>query len=246
MPEGGDLHVTVESARPGQPAEEAGPPTHAVLTVRDTGAGITPEVKERLFEPFFTTKSRAARGSRGMGLAVVYAAVKNAGGYIEVEGQPGSGTTFRVCLPLAEGVPETAAPPVALAGPQRGTGTILLVDDDAMVSQVCVDALTSWGYAVITAASPTEARERVASNAQETIALAIIDTNVAGGSGVGLAQQLAALDPHLRMILTTCFADEQVPEQLAPSVCTRLTKPFRMEALADAVAAAIASGGRVG
>jgi len=70
--------------------------------VGDTGCGLTAEVKERLFEPFFTTKGRGSRRSRGMGLAVVYAAVKNADGFVQVEGELGIGTTFRVYLHLAE------------------------------------------------------------------------------------------------------------------------------------------------
>jgi signal transduction histidine kinase len=102
MPDGGDLHVKVETGRPPAHAEANGPPTHALLTVTDTGCGIAPEVKERLFEPFFTTKARGSRRSRGMGLAVVYAAAKNANGLIHVDSEPGAGTTFRVCLPLEE------------------------------------------------------------------------------------------------------------------------------------------------
>ncbi len=106
MPEGGDLHVRLAAGRPTPPVEADAPPTHALLSVSDTGCGISPEVQERLFEPFFTTKSRGSRRRRGMGLAIVYAAVKNAGGLIQVEGTPGAGTTFRVCLPLVDQVTE--------------------------------------------------------------------------------------------------------------------------------------------
>jgi PAS domain S-box-containing protein len=102
MPDGGELSVAVRPERPESSSDASDPPTHAVLTVADTGCGLTAEVKERLFEPFFTTKGRGAGRSRGLGLAVVYAAVKNAGGFIQVDGEPGAGTTFRVYLPLAE------------------------------------------------------------------------------------------------------------------------------------------------
>ncbi|MEW6252580.1 MAG: ATP-binding protein, partial [Planctomycetota bacterium] len=78
------------------------PPTHAVLTVTDSGPGLSPEVQERIFEPFFTTKNTGPQRSRGMGLAVVYAAVKNAGGLVHVDNAPGAGARFRVCLPLTE------------------------------------------------------------------------------------------------------------------------------------------------
>jgi signal transduction histidine kinase len=103
MPDGGDLFVTVEPGTPDPTTELNGPPTHAVLSVTDTGQGITEEVKERLFEPFFTTKVHGTRRKRGMGLAITYAAVKNADGLIQVDGEPGAGTTLRVCLPLCEG-----------------------------------------------------------------------------------------------------------------------------------------------
>jgi signal transduction histidine kinase len=92
-------------------AELDAPRSHALLTVSDSGCGITPEVRERLFEPFFTTKARGSRRSRGLGLAVVYAAVKNANGVIEVEGEPGVGTRFRVYLPLWEQPSAGRVPP---------------------------------------------------------------------------------------------------------------------------------------
>jgi signal transduction histidine kinase len=104
MPEGGELRVRAEAGKLPAAADAGGPPTHAILTVSDTGCGFSAEVQERLFEPFFTTKRGKARRSRGMGLAVVYAAVKNAGGRIQVSGKPGTGATFQVWLPLADPV----------------------------------------------------------------------------------------------------------------------------------------------
>jgi PAS domain S-box-containing protein len=100
MPAGGELLVNVGTGRPPSAQETHGPHTHAVLTVADTGCGIAPEVRERLFEPFFSTKAAGVRRSRGMGLAVVYAAVKNAAGHIDVASEPGAGTTIHVYLPL--------------------------------------------------------------------------------------------------------------------------------------------------
>jgi two-component system cell cycle sensor histidine kinase/response regulator CckA len=109
MPDGGELSVKVGAGRPPTSPDADGRPTHAILVVADTGCGLSANVKERLFEPFFTTKGRAARRSRGLGLAVVYAAVKNADGFIQAEGEPGVGATFGVYLPLAERN-ETAGP----------------------------------------------------------------------------------------------------------------------------------------
>ncbi len=102
MPAGGRLRIKIEAGKLATAADASGPPTHAILVVSDTGPGISPEVRERLFEPFFTTKERGPQRSRGMGLAVVYAAVKNAGGVVQADSRPGAGATFKVWLPLAE------------------------------------------------------------------------------------------------------------------------------------------------
>lgn len=100
--QGGTLHIRLAAAKLPSAADTGGPPTHALLTVSDTGPGIDPDVQRRLFEPFFTTKARGAQRSRGMGLSVVYAAVKNAGGLIQVHGRPGSGAQFQIWLPFPE------------------------------------------------------------------------------------------------------------------------------------------------
>ena len=102
MPEGGRLRVALEASRLPTAATGTGPATHALLTVSDTGSGIRPDVQERLFEPFFTTKARGSQRSRGMGLSVVYAAVNNAGGLIQVHGQEDKGATFQVWLPFPD------------------------------------------------------------------------------------------------------------------------------------------------
>lgn len=110
MGEGGELRIAVQPGKLPSAADTDGPSTHAVLTVADTGCGISPDVQERLFEPFVTTKEHGQRRSRGMGLAVVYAAVKNAGGVIQAWNRPEAGATFCVWLPLAE--PDPVGPRV--------------------------------------------------------------------------------------------------------------------------------------
>lgn len=102
MPAGGELRLEIRRGRLAPSDTSDGPPTHAVLSVSDTGGGISPETEKRLFEPFFSTKDGGTRRRRGMGLATVYAAVKNANGTVRVDGRPGIGATFRVHLPLAE------------------------------------------------------------------------------------------------------------------------------------------------
>ncbi len=110
MPDGGSLRISVTQRMAVDPLRGGEPSLRAVLEVTDTGCGMSAEVLERLFEPLFSTKPRNEYGLRGMGLAVVYAAVKNAGGFVQVESKVGAGTTFKVFLPLApESIPDGAA-----------------------------------------------------------------------------------------------------------------------------------------
>jgi signal transduction histidine kinase len=102
MPAGGQLRLEILRGRVTSSGTTDAPPTHAILSISDTGCGISPETEKRLFEPFFSTKDEGTGRRRGMGLATVYAAVKNANGAVQVDGKPGIGATFRVCLPLAE------------------------------------------------------------------------------------------------------------------------------------------------
>jgi PAS domain S-box-containing protein len=103
MPDGGTLYIRLEPSKLPGVVNTEGPPTHALLTVSDTGPGISAEVRQRLFEPFFTTKAGGEKRSRGMGLSVVYAAVKNAGGTIEIDSNA-PGATFRIWLPFPDHV----------------------------------------------------------------------------------------------------------------------------------------------
>ena len=103
MPDGGSLVISVESATAASADDETDERPYALLVVQDTGIGMTPDVQRRVFEPFFTTKSRTARRGRGMGMAIVYSAVSNAGGFVHIQSQANEGTTFRVYLPMADG-----------------------------------------------------------------------------------------------------------------------------------------------
>jgi hypothetical protein len=99
MPEGGSLHIRLESAQARHPDQHDEDRTFALLTVTDTGGGIPREVQDRIFEPFFSTKSRTASRGLGMGLAIVYSTVKNTGGFVEADSKTGSGTSIRVYIP---------------------------------------------------------------------------------------------------------------------------------------------------
>ena len=243
MPQGGALGITIERAHPERGDAAEGAYSHAAVTVSDTGTGIAPEIREHLFEPFFTTKGHGARRSRGMGLAVVYAAVKNAGGFIEVESSSERGAVFRVYLPLEERPLDVSEPARPMDAAPRGQAKVLLVDDEPMVLQACADALSMWGYAVVTAESKAQAKQRFTAEDNGALELAIIDMRLKDGSGAALALELAALDPTLRFIFTSGFTGERIPPELGQKVTGQLAKPFELNALAAAVSAALARTG---
>jgi signal transduction histidine kinase/ActR/RegA family two-component response regulator len=261
MPNGGELRIKVAAqgvpsrapsrlesplATPPERAAHSGrTPRYGVLSVSDTGCGMTRQVERRIFEPFFTTKSRGARRGRGMGLAIVYAAVKNADGFIEVDSRVGVGTTFRVYLPLGEGALPSAEPAAFSIAPLRATGAVLVVDDDPLIRQMCVDAFEKWGCTVLTAAGAREAQQRFGQSPGGHIELALIDVNLPDGSGIDLAERLVGLQPELLLVFTTGADGLAIPPALHARVRARLIKPFTLESLARAVSPYAPSSGLV-
>jgi PAS domain S-box-containing protein len=239
MPEGGSLDVAIEVVTAQNP-EESAPIRYALLTVRDTGVGMSPAAKKRVFEPFFTTKSRGMRRGRGMGMATVLAAVRGGNGFIQFDSEPGVGTTFRVYIPESEGVARVTGPEEALPPVRKGEGNVLVVDDDPMVLPVCQDLIEQWGYSVIAAESIADARGKFAPIAAD-IPLAVIDVQLSDGSGFDLAQDLLAMRGDLRVVFITGHSPRPVPAELDGHVIACLTKPFRLEELSAALSGALAA-----
>ncbi len=203
MPEGG--HLTIRASQ--RPAESG--PGFVVVEVRDTGFGMTPDVRERVFEPFFTTKE-VGKGS-GLGLSQVYGFVRQSEGDIEVESEVGAGTVFRLLLPGTEAKAEARAvqTQTEVVG---GTEKILLVEDDPTVLALSLDVLTGLGYEVQTATNAAEALEILHTGAE--VDLLFTDVVMPGGvSGVSLARTAKELRPDLRVLLTSGFVgDGQINE----------------------------------
>ena len=181
----------------------AAPVGEAILSVSDTGCGMTTETQSRIFEPFFTTR-RVGEGT-GLGLAVVHGLVTAHGGTITVTSAPQAGATFRVSLPLVSGVPErTASPPPPPAAIQ--SCRILLVEDEPGVAYGAMMMLKRMGYEVTHASDAIEAL-RIFSTAPDAVDVVLSDLAMPGLSGDRLAQAINIVRPSLPIILMTGYSE---------------------------------------
>ncbi len=246
MPEGGQLRIEtanvdaarVDSPMPGAARQEAvAPGRYVMLAVSDTGCGIAREILPRIFEPFFTTKEAGV--GTGLGLPMVYGSITQAGGHVRVESEAGRGTTVRIYLPRIDGsaaaqeLRETAA----LA---KGSGTILLVEDEAAVRALVRRLLLEAGYRVIDAGSGSEALRKVEAMVEE-IHLVITDVVMPGINGRELVELLLAKRPGLRVIFVSGYTDDILAKHgvLEPGTVL-LEKPFTKSALLRTVHDALA------
>jgi PAS domain S-box-containing protein len=200
-----------------------------VLSVADTGCGMSEEIKSRIFEPFFTTKEQG-RGT-GLGLSTVYGIVRQSGGSIWVYSEPGQGSTFKVLFPAVEGAsPDAAASPVA--GEQAGTETILVAEDEEAVRQYVTELLIRRGFEVLPAANGKDALE-LARTWPGEIDLLLTDAVMPHMSGPRLAEQFAELRPGVPVLFMSGYSDRLLqPGTLESSL---IQKPFAPAALIAAV-----------
>jgi PAS domain S-box-containing protein len=240
MPEGGTLTIETselvldEAAARNQPG--ATPASYVCLAVRDTGAGIAPEVLPHIFEPFFTTKE-PGKGT-GLGLATVFGIVQQHRGWITVESAPGQGATFRVYL-TARPKGATATPLVAgqaTTPNTRGAETVLVVEDEASVRTLMRTVLEGRGYTVLEAANGLEALERWQAH-QPRIALLLTDLVMPGGlSGQQLGRRLRQERPGLKVLYLSGYSAEMAGRVPGLQPGERfMSKPFTSDQLLRAV-----------
>jgi len=208
-----------------------------MLSVRDTGSGMTAEVLEHLFEPFFTTKG-TGKGT-GLGLATTYGIVKQHNGGIAVESSVGRGSAFKIYFPRSGGVAAGEAVPLASVPVQRavepGKATILVVEDDPGIRDLSSKILRRYGYDVLSASDGDEAR-RISEGHEGAIDLLLSDVVMPGMNGPMVAEMLTRMRPGLKVVFMSGYTDSTVVRQ---GVMERdlpfLQKPFTPERLANKI-----------
>jgi PAS domain S-box-containing protein len=199
---------------------------YAYFSVADTGVGMEPEILNRIFEPFFTTKA-VGKGT-GLGLSMVYGIVKSHEGYVTAESEPGKGSIFRVYFPAYQGEVRKRN---SKAFPVRGgSETILVVDDEPTILSLAEQALSSYGYKVLTAASGGEALETCRRYCDE-IALVISDVVMPDVSGTELHQALRNLRPAVRLLLSSGYSVSQDLKKYLAQGVPFIQKPYQIEEL---------------
>jgi PAS domain S-box-containing protein len=237
MPEGGRL--VIETSNVDLNASYAvdhvsvKPGRYVMLAVSDTGMGMDQQTVAHIFEPFFTTKA-SGRGT-GLGLSTVYGIVKQSGGYIWVYSEPGKGSSFKVYLPSVEDVAESIMPPEPILYAQRGTGTILLVEDEEAVRDLVQSVLTEKGYDVIPSLDPQHA-EQIASRFAGEIHLLLTDVVMPGTSGRELARRISEQRRGIRVLYMSGYTENVITTGgMLEEGLAFLQKPFSPAALVQKV-----------
>jgi len=234
MPDGGILSIETYNAEISdgtKPYEYMKNGRYAVLRVKDTGTGMDSETQRRIFEPFFTTKE-VGKGT-GMGLPMVYGVVKNHQGFITVDSAVGQGSTFTIYLPAAEKKVETE--PEVSKAPERGKGTILVVDDEEMVRNIANDVLNELGYSVLLAAGGKEAVS-IYADKKDSINLVIVDMIMPGMGGKETFQKLREINPYVKVIIASGYGQENFPEQILDNgEAGFIQKPYKITEIAEII-----------
>jgi PAS domain S-box-containing protein len=235
MPMGGTFTIGTRNVslptRAASPATEDELPSgdYVRMSVSDTGHGMDAATRARIFEPFFTTKP-VGQGS-GLGLATVFGIVRQSGGTVRLHSSPGQGTTFSIYLPR---VPEESLPAAGVRETprgERGSGTVLVVEDEAQVREFTCRVLAAHGYQCLEAANGVDALDIIRERG-DTIGALVTDVVMPRLGGGALADQIAQHRPTLPVLFTSAYSGEDVVRRgLIPADAPFLQKPFTPEAL---------------
>jgi CheY-like chemotaxis protein len=206
----------------------------AFIEVTDTGSGMDPETQARIFDPFFTTKFTG----RGLGLAAVLGLVRTHGGAIKVRSQVGQGTMVRVLMPPSAQPVQIPSPRTARAEGWRGSGTILLVDDEAAVRTTAQAMLERFGYRVIVAADGRQAVAAFKKRRADVVGV-LLDLTMPHMDGQETFRELRAIDPNVRVLLSSGYGEQELERRFAgQTLAGFIQKPYELQSLGDALRAA--------
>ncbi len=233
MPHGGALTLSAENqmldAHYAYLSPGLMPGPYVILTVRDTGIGIPPEIKDRIFEPFFSTKS--SEEGTGLGLSTVSGIVQNHGGFVNVHSEPGKGTAFRVYLPAVRTQETDKAEKEITRLPVGNGETILVVEDDATLREVTKETLESYGYKALTANDGTEAVSLYIQN-KDRISLVLCDISMPFMDGPSTIRALMKSNPSVEVVVVSGFAEgAKLVDNMRPNVREFIAKPYAAETL---------------
>ncbi|HET7879760.1 MAG TPA: response regulator [Acetobacteraceae bacterium] len=240
MPDGGRLEIATSNvaidAAAARSTPDLTPGAYVMVRVTDTGSGMDPDIAARAFEPFFTTKE-VGRGT-GLGLSQVYGFIKQSGGHVVIDSNPGAGTTFRLYLPRCNDMPEIVArEPESVATAPAGNETVLIVEDNAEVLELAVTTISDLGYRVLTAADGPAALEIV--QGDQPIDLLFSDVVMPGGiNGFELISRARAIRHDLKALVTSGYANVHRPGSNRPDV-PLILKPYRRGDLAQSIRTAL-------
>jgi signal transduction histidine kinase/CheY-like chemotaxis protein len=218
---------------------EVSPGSYVMIAVSDTGEGIPGGLLDKVFDPFFTTKD-VGKGS-GLGLSMVYGFVKQSNGHIKIYSEPGHGTTVKLYLPQATGVPEALAAEPGISWAEHGDETILIVEDDALVREYVVTHVSRFGYRTLAAGNAAEALTII--DGAERIDLLFTDVIMPGGmNGRQLATEAVKRRPELKVLYTSGYTENAIVHhgRLDAGVLL-LPKPYLSSDLARRIRTALAS-----
>jgi CheY-like chemotaxis protein len=208
-----------------------------VLTVKDTGVGISPRDIQQIFEPFYTKKVMGRSGT-GLGMAVVWGTVKDHSGYIDVKSVQGEGTTLTLFFPIFRGQAMVSAEPASIEALVGDGQHILVVDDVAEQRDIASAILQRLGYRVVTAPSGETAVDYIRGHAVD---LVVLDMIMAPGiDGLETYRRMSALNPELKAIIASGFSEtERVKSLQRLGVRQYLKKPYTLEKIGQAIKRAL-------
>ncbi|HEX7229940.1 MAG TPA: PAS domain S-box protein [Candidatus Binatia bacterium] len=232
MPGGGTLLLKTYSVDGAN--LQFGPPTagsYVALEVIDNGIGMDESTRSRIFEPFFSTKETSQRA--GLGLSVVYGIIKNHQGYIDVESQPGCGTTFRIYIPAAPAgdvvIEDTGIEEWSCVNEFSARATILVIEDESAVLSVLTKVLSSRGYKILTA-SDGESAVKIFTESTELIDIVLLDMGLPKMSGKDVLTRIKAMKPSIKIVVASGYFESDLQADIARDyVAAYIQKPYMID-----------------